>query len=323
MTSDKTLILRDTNKTRSTLDGSPRYDSFDFGKDFKELRSFIDENSLSDSILLAITEMTLKELLAQKKKVYEDDKKNLTSASSRLRNLENVSIPEFTLPDDSFDCINYINPKVETFLQENKVSIIKIEEDAKSTVFDALIQRVIDVKPPFKAGKGGYGFKDAVIWETFNKSEIKNDYTNVILFTDDNDFYGCEKEIIGFNFKIIKSTGILIDELKSIYASNLLEKKYEELSNNQYLITNLKQMIASELNSAVDNVNIISLPEKIIDEPVYLKEIFTSLNEDIEYFENMVCFVSKVEIGDSEYTIDILIDLGSNEIETIQVGDVS
>ncbi len=317
MNYDKTLILMDTNKTRSTLNGSPRYDSFDFGQDFKELRSFIDRNNLSNNIILAITEMTLKELLVQKKKIYEDDKETMISASSRLRNLENVSIPDFTLPDDSFDCINYINPKVETFLKENKITIIKIEDEKKSSVLDTLIQKAIDYKPPFKRGKDG--FKDAVILETFIKSDIKNGCTNVILFTNDNDFSDCEKEIGGINFKIIKSTGDLIDELISIYASKLLEKKYEELSKNQYLITNLKQMIASELDFAVDDINIVSLTEEIIDEPVNLKEKFASLSEDKEYFENMVCFVSKVKIVDSEYTIDVLIDLGSNGIETIQV----
>ena len=59
---DKTLILMDTNKVRNVLLGSPRYDTFDFGKEFFEIKSFLEENSLIDLVTLAITEMTLKEL---------------------------------------------------------------------------------------------------------------------------------------------------------------------------------------------------------------------------------------------------------------------
>ncbi|MGQ0791276.1 MAG: PIN domain-containing protein [Nitrosopumilaceae archaeon] len=327
MEPDRTLILMDTNKARSTLSGSPRYDSFDFGTDFNELKSFIDENNLSGSVIFAITEMTLKELLSQKNKVYDTDIENLNSAVSRLLNLENVSIPDIKLPDNSFDFISYLTPKVETFLQENNIEIIKIEEDNKASVLDVLIQKVIDVEPPFKSGKSssssGHGFKDAVILETFKQCTTKNNFTNVILFTGDSDFDDCEKEVEGINFKIIKSKEFLIQDLKSKYAAKLLEKEYEELIQNPYLITNLKQLIASEVNSTEDKVVIISLTEKIIDDPVELKEKFSSLNQDAEYFENMVCFVCKVRVEDSEYIIDILIDLGSNEIETIQVEAVS
>jgi len=312
MNSDKTLILMDTNKTRSLFHGSPRYDNFDLGAEFKDLKTFIDENNLSENVILGITEMTLKELLIQKKKVYETDKENLISASSRLRNLENTSIPDFTLPDDSFDCIDYLNPKVEAFLHDKNILLIKIGEGKKETILDTLIQKAINGKRP-------YGFKDAIILETFNQSEIKNDYVNVILFTGDNGFDGCDEEITDVNFKIIKSKEVVIKELETIYAENLLEKKYEDLSKNQYLVTNLKQMIASELDSDLTDVDIVSLTEKIIDEPVELKQKFPSLNQEDEYFVNMVCFVSQVRINDSKYVINSLIDLGSNEIETIQV----
>ena len=327
MDSERTLVLLDTNKARSILNGSPRYDGFDFGRDFKEMMTFIHENNLSDNVTFAITEMTLKELLIQKKKTYENDRENLISASSRLRNLETVSIPDFTLPDDSFDCITYLTPKFEAFLQENNIELIKIEAEKKALVLDSLIQNVIDVKPPFKLGKNnnssGHGFKDAVILETINHSRIINNYANVILLTDDNDFNNCEINVDDINFKMTKSYADLIEDLKSMYAKQLLEKKYADLSKNQYIIDNLKQLISSELDSTVENVDIVSLTEDIIDAPSQLKDKFASLDEDEEYFENMVCFVSKIRITDSQYVVNILIDLGSNELETIQVEIVS
>lgn len=319
----RTLILMDTNKVRSILSGSPRYDRFIFGNDFNELKTFVDENNLTDSITFAITEMTLNELMSQKKKVYDSDIVNLNHAISRLRNLENVSIPDIVLPDDSFDCIKYLTPKVEAFLQENNIELIKIEQDHKAPVLDILIKKVIDVKPPFKSGKNnsssGHGFKDAVIMETLIQSNIKKNFTNVILFTADSDFDDCEIEIEEITFKIIKSNRFLIEDLKSNYERKILENKYKEIIQNPYLITNLKQLIASETNSTEDDIVIISLIEKIIDTPLELQQKFSSLNQDEVIFENMVCLISKVGVNDSEYLIDILIDLGSNEIETIQV----
>ncbi len=323
MNSDKTLILMDTNKTRNILDGSPRYDEFDFGRDFKVLKLFIDKNNLSDNIILAITEMTLKELLVQKKKTYEDDKENLRSASTRLRTLKNVVvIPDFTLPDNSFDCVNYLDPIINEFLKENNITIIKVEDSKKSSTFDALIQRAIDRKPPFKPGKNnnfGSGFKDAIIWETFSQNDIKKSCDNIILFTNDNDFNGCEKEINDVNFKIIKSTGELIDELESIYDTQIRIKKYEKILENQYFENNLKHNIELELDHTIDDINIVSLRDQIIDDPIDLKEKFHSLNKNEEYFENMICLVSNIRILDDEYIIYSLIDLGPNTIITIQV----
>jgi hypothetical protein len=327
MVSDKTLVIMDTNKTRSTLDGLPRYDGFDLGRDFTALKNFIDENNLSEIITIAITEMTLKELLNQKKRVYDEDVMNLKQAISRLKHLENVSIPKITLPEDSFDCITYLTPKVEAFLRENNIEVIKIEAEKKSLVLDVLIQNVIDVKPPFRLGRNnnssGHGFKDAVIWETLNHSSLINNYKNVILLTDDSDFDNCKINSDKINFKTIKLNADLIDELKVLYAKNLREKKYADLSTNNYLISNIKQMIASELDSIEDSVNIVSLTDDIIDTPSQLKEKFTSIDENEEYFENMVCFVGKIKVLDIEYVVNVLIDLGSNEIETIQVESVT
>ncbi|VUT28092.1 MAG: hypothetical protein SYNGOMJ08_00653 [Candidatus Syntrophoarchaeum sp. GoM_oil] len=325
MDSEKTLILFDTNKIRNVLKGSPRYDSFEFGREFNELKTFLEKNKITDCVTLVITEMTLSELLNQKKKSYEQDISDLNSIVLRLRNLDNVSIPELALPEENFDCITYLKPKVITFLEESNVQIIKIENEKKALVFDVLVQKVIDIIPPFKAGQrdscNGQGFKDAVIWETFKQSDIAKDYSTIILFTGDSDFAGCEQEVEEINFKTIKSTEFLIQELRSIYHRELLKEKYKKVIRNQYLVDNLKQLIASEIDSNPKDIDIVNLTEKIIDNPIDLKNQFTSI-EDEEYFENMVGFISKIKVNDSEYSVASLFDLGSNEIDTIQIEEV-
>lgn len=326
MTSDKTLILMDTNKTRDTLSGSPRYDTFEFGREFTELKTFLETNNLTDLVTIAITEMTLSELLSQKKRVYDEDMRNLNSSISRLRNLDNVNIPNLTLPGEGFDLIQYLGPKVETFLQENNIHLIRIEQEKKAPIFDVLVKKVIEITPPFKGDKnkgcGGHGFKDAVIWETFKQSAIKEDFSNIILFTGDSDFNGCEKEVEDIFFKITKSQIDIIEELKSIYASNILENKYKEISQNEYLIANIKEMMAIEMNTQPEMINITSLTNEIIDTPNLLIDQFSDLVEDEEYFKEMVCFISKVKVGDKEYMVKSLIDLTSNEIETVEAEEL-
>lgn len=323
MLCEKTLILIDTNKARNVLGGSPRYDTFEFGKEFNELNSFITENNLTEWITFAITEMTLKELLSQKKKVYEQDISNLNIAVTRLRNLDNVTIPEITLPGKDFNCVKILEPKVSEFLQKNKIHLIRIINDKKSLVFDVLIEKVIDIRPPFKQGRNnscsGNGFKDAVIWETLKQSEIIKKYSNIVLLTSDRDFDGCEKEIKDINIQIITSTEYLIQELSTVYSQKILEKKYEKIIHNQYLLDKLKQLIAEEINSQPNDVTIISITEKIIDNHIEIKDIFSSLDQEELYFEGMFALESKVKIKNKKYLVISLIDPGANEIETLQL----
>ena len=52
---------------------------------------------------------------------------------------------------------------------------------------------------------------------------------------------------------------------------------------------------------------------------IELMKKFPTLSVDKEFFSNLVCFVSKMKSEDSEYLLDVLINVNTNEIETIQV----
>lgn len=319
----KTLILMETSKARSILCGAPRYDSFEFGREFNEIKQFIEENGLTGEVKFAITEMTLDELLVQKKEVFEEDISNLNSAITRLRTLENVNIPEVRLPPGDFDLVANLKPKLSQFINDNNISLIKIENEKKASVLDKLILRVIKIERPFRQGKDnrceGQGFKDAVIWETFVQSNLIANYQNIILFTNDSDFDGCENEVENTGFKIIKSKEFLIQELSSIYNNEILKKKYESKIENDYFKNSLKQCIATELGSTLDSITIADLIIKVIDDKKELTKQFISLNEDETYFEDMLGIISKINVNEIEYIISTLFDLNSNEIEKIQI----
>lgn len=86
MDSDRTLVLMDANMLRSMDRGTPRYDIFDLGRRFNAIKDFIDKNKLSGSVILAVAEMTLTELLAQKKNPVKRTERSLSPHLQDFKN---------------------------------------------------------------------------------------------------------------------------------------------------------------------------------------------------------------------------------------------
>ena len=325
MVSEKTLILLDTNKAIDLLKGSPRYDSFDFGREFVELQEFVKKNQLSDEITFAISELTLSELLSQKKRSYEKDLKSFKEVVERLRSLKGVEIPECELPDKSFDCIGELNPLVQKFLGDNKIKVLTINPKDKAEIFDVIIKKSIERSAPFRKDNGknptDRGFKDAVIFETLKKHPAIVENTNIILFTQDLDFQGCKEEVKKVNFNILPSTRLLIGELDSIYEKKILEIKYSSVIGKDYFLSNLIQRISSESGVNSEEINVIRLNVQIIENKSDLKKIFDFIPEDEDYFEGLVGLHSRVRIKGYKYNAFTLVDLVAKEIEIVEIDD--
>ena len=322
MVLDKTLVLIDTNNARSVLSGSPRYDTFDFGSEFSELRKFVTDNRLDYEITFAIAQLTLSELLAQKKKAYGKDLTSFTQAVERLKNLKDVNIPEYTLPNENFDCIKELTPLAQKFIEENNIKILKIEDRDKTEILDVIVKKVIDGTSPFKKNQHNnskdLGFKDALIFETLRKHPILEENANVILFTQDGDFKGCEKELEKVNFKIIGSKDLLIEYLKAIHNDRITELKYESIIGTDYFSSKLTELISSELDVNKEDVVVVKLNQQIIETDSELRNVFDSeVNE-----EGMIGLKSRIKVKDRLYFVFSLIDLGANVINMIQVSEI-
>lgn len=86
----KTLIILDTNKVRSTLAGGADYGSFIFGSEFSELKSYIEDNGLSEFVKIAIPNVAIEELLQQKVEQYSEDIQGISKIKNRLSELPGV-----------------------------------------------------------------------------------------------------------------------------------------------------------------------------------------------------------------------------------------
>src|ERR1035437_45487 len=66
----KTLIVFDTNMLREMLGKEVAYSKFSFGKAYDELNNFINENGLTNDVMLTVSTMVIEELKNQKKRAY-------------------------------------------------------------------------------------------------------------------------------------------------------------------------------------------------------------------------------------------------------------
>ena len=90
LTSSRTLIILDTNMSRSMYQGAHRYDTFDLGNEFDSLSNFVAKHKLHELVRFAITELTLMELLLQKKEAFDLDRKQFVQTFSKLRDRRTV-----------------------------------------------------------------------------------------------------------------------------------------------------------------------------------------------------------------------------------------
>jgi|GEM_PF-6868285 len=321
MSYKKTLVVFDTNTLRNIMDGEPRYDSFKFGGGFDNLIDFINTNNLNKYLNLAITEITLKELIKQKKIRYNKDITDLKKIINRVSHLETVLIPDISLPDKEFDIENYLSPKVESFLKDNKISIIKLKNKDKTKIFSILIEKALELTSPFK--DNGKGFKDAIILETLLHDDCLKKYDNFFLITNDDEFNKCITQINNCNKEIITSIAFLIEKIKNLYYHEILENKYNLIISDNYFIQQMKQEIKNEFSCRIKDIILGKKTTKIIDLKTDLWHEFRSDNENEDYFEGMFGCFYLFTIENNSYQIKILYDINANQIEKIKFEEIA
>src|ERR1043165_578635 len=129
----KTLIVFDTNSLRHTLDGKPTYNSFSFGAPYKNIKQFIEQSRLEESVKLAVPSMVLEELKHQKRKQYEKDLNQLREIFRRMEGLPCDPEAFLTPLRQEFEVGKHIEETTEQYIQDNPIELISFkEEDALS-----------------------------------------------------------------------------------------------------------------------------------------------------------------------------------------------
>ncbi len=236
----KTLIVFDTNSLRSTEVGEVAYSFFAFGRTFQVIEEFIIDKNLVDDIHMAIPTWAIEELKDQKQRQYKTDIVEFQKLAKRLSGLPHI--PEITLPEEEFDCANYVEGKALAYLATKQVKLLEIKEEIANTVLRSMMTRVMkdeSKKKPF-AHSGKYkdaGFKDNVVWESLMHFGGVKDYDKVIFVSKDGDYKNCEIE---FRAKWQKHINILQDEnnvvaeIQKDYNNYIEERAIYDFAQTEY-----------------------------------------------------------------------------------------
>ncbi|MEK6891885.1 MAG: hypothetical protein AABX25_01745, partial [Nanoarchaeota archaeon] len=109
MVSKKTLIIFDTNILIINGGKGYSYGTFEFNKDFIDVKNFINTYNLKDKVTLAVPHLCIEELMKRKRFFYDNESKSLKSKFESFSKLDGavLSIPPLT-------------PDYERFIMETK-----------------------------------------------------------------------------------------------------------------------------------------------------------------------------------------------------------
>lgn len=249
----KTLIVLDTNKLRYTQAGGISYSKFEFSKEFQNLKSFIDNNNLSEVIHIAVPRIVLQELMKQKIEQYNDDLNRFSQITQRLTGIPNVKLNNICLPSEDFDCQNHLVPLLDAFIIKQGILIIDLPENEQGNILKKTIQRAIERQAPFK--QSDTGFKDVIVWESIINYPELDQYDKVILITGDSGFNDhCKSEFeqnINKYISIQSSTELAIIDLN---------KDYEDLiKRNEPFASISRDYFRDYINGKISKLNSVSI----------------------------------------------------------------
>lgn len=277
---NKSIVIFDTNKLRSTVAGEPSYGTFKFSVDYINLKSEINKLQLTDLIDIGIPEYTLREIAQQKIESYQDDIKNFNEILKRLSEIKSTSISSDILSTNNFDIKEHINTELENFLKNENILLIEIPGENSQYVLESVKNRAIERKRPFRtSGKStDTGFKDVIIWESIINYEYDN-YEKVFFITNDSVFNNeCQIEFerkFKKNLIIQPSIELLLGDLSKLYFNEIKDKEWQKYANSDYFKSYLEQKITDlrevDINGKIlkiEHVHVVEWLSKVIEPDV-------------------------------------------------------
>jgi PIN domain-containing protein len=244
----KTLVVFDTNSLRHTPDGKPAYNSFSFGAPYKNIREFIEQSGLQESVTLGVPSMVIEELKHQKQKQYEKDLRQLKEIFNRMDGLPCDPEGFLTPLSQRFDVAEHIEATAKKYIEDSPIDLIGFNEEDALSMLKNMVAKVIDVesvKSPFRPKDAG--FKDNVIWETLMHFEGIKDFDKIIFLTTDSDYKeNCYQEFDSKwqrYLRILKDENLVISELQIDYANYIEYRKVYDYAQNEYFDGYLRDLL--------------------------------------------------------------------------------
>lgn len=274
---NKSIVIFDTNKLRSTVAGGPSYGTFKFSVDYINLKSEIDKSQLTALIDIGIPGYTLREIVQQKIESYQDDITKFKEILKRLSEIKSISISSDILSTNNFDIKEHIKTELEDFLKNENILLIEVPGENSQYVLESVKNRAIERKHPFRiSGKSNdTGFKDVIIWESILNYEYDN-YEKVFFITNDGVFDNeCQFE---FEQKFKKeliiqpSIELLLADLRKFYFNEIKDKEWHKYANSDYFksylnerITDLREVDINGKQVKIEHVHVVEWLLKIIE----------------------------------------------------------
>ena len=322
MPTRKTLIVLDTNRLRQIIADGPAYHAFTFSAEFERLKKFMNDNGLGSFVYLAVTRMTVLELLQQKIEQFEEDQKEMESIIQRMSALPGVNFESVQMPEAGFDCRAHLTPKMEEFLQQSGVLLIDLPDDKHAIVFKKTVDRAINKCPPFY-GKADTGFKDVVIWESLLHFDRIAEFDKVYMVSADNGFdkdckaeFEAEKQRI---MEITSSVQMVIKSLEEDYEAEIEKNKYARFAETDYFKDHIHDAVASLSTLVINDGECTVTDVEVFD---YLDAVEYPSEEDSGISAILVTTArGKALSGGTQRVVKIKIKTSLDEAQGIQGSD--
>jgi hypothetical protein len=250
----KTLIVFDTNTLRDLEAGDVAYSSFAFSKLYHSVERFVKDNALEENVTLAVPVMVIEELKRQKQRSYQKDIQDLKKIVQRLTGLPHIADGEIKIPDENFNCAEFIEDQTRKYISANGVNLLEMREEHAPSMLRSMLAKVVgyDVpqRPFFMTGKENKikdaGFKDNVIWEILMHFEGVTDFDKVIFVTKDAGFNDCKPEFQakwGKYLEISINEELVEAELRKDYGNYIENRKIYDYARKDYFDDYLRDLL--------------------------------------------------------------------------------
>jgi len=249
MTSDKTLIILDTNYLKESNKNKLIYPEFSSRKDFNDFLRFLEKEQIKDKIVFGIPEVVFEEHFFHRNNNFLEDLEYLKDKIEQFNQMDILESGKLNLTfKEDFNYKEFLYNLVD---KGDNFIFLKIDEDKKKELFDKTLKKAISHQKPFHK-KGDRNLKDSIIWECICCQNFRN-YAVVIFLNQNEDDFPKNDEIDEIN-SASEKTGKLIHILHDYdKLENELDKIYmfAERDVKEYVLEN-RDRIKEDIEDKMD-----------------------------------------------------------------------
>lgn len=260
MSSEKTLVILDTNKIRNNFEWEKDYSDFEPKGDFIKIINWIEKNKLNDSVFIGLPEIVIEELINNRSRNFKQQLENIKSGITKLEKIPNFDFSKIIVPEHGFEYSDFIKNKIKEYLKNKKfILILKLEKKYYSKTLTLLMKKAVIKEKPFT--DSGRGFQDALIWETIMNLKNIRTYSRIFLLSENQkDFDVILQETFTKKFSkdlnVEGNTNTLLVTLENIYDLHINYQNLLSYLKTEYFQSKLIELLSESYDVKIKNFKI-------------------------------------------------------------------